>query len=355
VFQLGLAISAFFLASLVFSIPAGMVSERLGPHRAMLAGTALTGLALIGVAITATSWLQLVAWLFVAGAGSTIGQIGINHLLATAVRPGRQGLAYGIKQSAIPLAGLLAGLAVPVIGLTIGWRWAFVLGAGGAVLVFWLVGRPLPYSRPIDRSPREGDAPIPALLVIAVAAGLGAAVGNALASFTVESAVDHGFDASTAGLLLTFGSLCGASMRIISGWVGDRLGRGSLRVVVALQAVGVIGFLMLALAGGSAVMTVLAIVLAFGGAWGYQGLVLLAVSRSNPTSPATAMAIVRLGPSTGAMLGPVAAGALITFGGYQITWLAMALLATLAMILMATGRMLLLRHIRATGGSHGRS
>ena len=347
-FQLGLAISAFFAASILFSVPAGMVSERVGPTRALLAGATITAVAMVGIAVAANSWPELVAWLFVAGTGGTIGQIGTNHLLATRVRADRQGLAYGVKQSSIPLAGILAGLALPIIGLTIGWRWAFVLAAGGAIVVFWLAGRPQPFSRPRDRAFREGDAPIPALLVIAVAAGLGAAAGNALASFTVESAVANGFGASAAGLLLTFGSLCGVTMRIFSGWVGDRLGRGSLKVVLVLQVVGVVGYLALALAGSNMIMTTVATVLAFGGGWGYQGLVLLAISRSNPTSPATAMAIVRLGPSTGAMLGPVAAGALVTQGGYEVTWFAMSLLATLAVILMFTGRMLLLRHIHAT-------
>jgi MFS family permease len=353
-FQLGLAISAFFLPSILFSIPAGFVSERLGPHRAMLAGVTITGIALVGIAFTATSWAGLMVWLFIAGTGNTIGPIAINHLLATAVRRDRQGLAYGVKQSSIPLAGLLAGLAVPLIGLTIGWRWAFVLGAGGALLVFWLAGRPRPFSRPTDRSFREGDAPIPALLMIALAAGLGAAAGNALASFTVESAVSNGFEASAAGLLLTFGGLCGVSMRIFSGWVGDRLGRGSLKIVLVLQVIGATGYLALAIAGGNAVITVLATALAFGGGWGYQGLVLLAVSRSNPTSPATAMAIVRLGPSAGAMLGPVVAGALIIQAGYALTWLAIAGLATLAVFLMFTGRLLLMRHIRRRGpiGDH---
>ena len=346
-FQLGLAISAFFVASILLSVPAGMVSERFGPHRSLLAGATITAVALVAIAVAANSWPELVAWLFVAGVGSTIGQIATNHLLATAVRPDRQGLAYGVKQSSIPLAGLLAGLALPIIGLTIGWRWAFALAAGAVIIVFWLAGRPRPFRRATDRPFREGDAPIPALLVIAMAAGLGAAAGNALASFTVESAVAHGFDASAAGLLLTFGSLCGVSMRIFSGWVGDRLGRGSLKVVIVLQVVGAIGYLALALAGTSAFVTVFATMLAFGGGWGYQGLVLLAISRSNPTSPATAMAVVRLGPSTGAMLGPLVAGALITQAGYEVTWLTTAFLATLAFILMFTGRVLLLRHVRA--------
>jgi MFS family permease len=345
-FQLGAAISAFFAASIVLSVPAGMVSERIGPQRSLLAGMAITVVALLGAAVAAHSWLELVAWLFVAGVGNTIGQVGINHLLATVVRPERQGLSYGVKQSSIPLAGMLAGLALPAIGLTIGWRWAFVLAAAVSIVVVVLAGRPRPFSRPVDRPFREGDAPLPALLVIAVAAGLGAASGNALASFTVESAVARGFDPSSAGLLLTVGSLCGVSMRILSGWIGDRLGRGSLLVVIGLQVVGVAGFLILTLAGSSAVVTVLATVLAFAGGWGYQGLVLLAIARSNPTSPATAMAVVRLGPSTGAMAGPLLVGALVSVGGYDVAWLMTAVFAALAAVLMFTGRVMLLRHVR---------
>ena len=347
VLRLGAAISAFYAASIVFSVPAGMVSERIGPQRSLITGAAITVIALLGAAATANSWLGLVAWLFVAGAGHTVGQIGVNHLLATAVRRDRHGLSYGAKQSSIPLAGMLAGLALPIIGLTVGWRWAFVLAAAASVVVFSLAGRPRPFARRADRSFREGDAPIPALLVLAVGAGLGAAGGNALASFTVESAVARGFDPSAAGLLLTVGSLCGVSMRILSGWIGDRLGHGSLLVVVALQLVGVIGFLGLATAGTSAVATVLATVVAFAGGWGYQGLVLLAISRSNPTSPATAMAIVRLGPSTGAMLGPLLVGALVSEGGYDVAWLTTAVLALLAATLMLSGRVMLRRHLRA--------
>jgi MFS family permease len=345
--RLGAAISTFFAASIVFSVPAGMVSERIGPQRSLLGGATVTVIALLGAAATAHSWLALVAWLFLAGAGNTVGQIGVNHLLATAVRRERQGLSYGVKQSSIPLAGMIAGLALPIIGLTVGWRWAFVLAAAASVIVFSLAGRPRPFVRPAARSFREGDAPIPALLVIAAGAGLGAAGGAALASFTVESAVAHGFDASAAGLLLTVGSLCGVSMRILSGWIGDRLGRGSLLVVVLLQLIGVLGYLALAVAGTSEIATVLATLLAFAGGWGYQGLVLLAVSRSNPTSPATAMAIVRLGPSTGAMIGPLLVGALVSAGGYEVAWLTTAVLALLAAALMFTGRVMLRRHLRS--------
>ncbi len=345
---LGAAIAAFYAASIVFSVPAGLVSERIGPQRSLLAGAMVTAIATLGMAAAAHTWLELVAWLFVAGIGSAVAQIGTNHLLATAVPRERQGLSYGVKQSSIPLAGMLAGLALPAVGLTIGWRWAFVLAAAVSIVVVWLAGRPRPFARPADRPFREGDAPIPALLVIALAAGLGAASGNALASFTVESAVARGFDASGAGLLLMVGSLCGVSMRILSGWIGDRLGRGSLRVVIVLQVFGVAGYLALAAAGSSGIVTILATILAFAGGWGYQGLVLLAIARSNPTSPATAMAVVRLGPSTGAMIGPLLVGALVSASGYEVAWLTTAVFAALAAVLMFTGRVMLLRHLRST-------
>lgn len=350
---LGVAISAFFAASIVASVPAGMASERIGPRRTLLVGTTLTIVALLAVAASASSWLELVAWLFVAGTGNSIAQIGTNHLLATAVRPGRQGLSYGVKQSSIPLSGILAGLAVPAVGLTVGWRWAFVLAAVVALGVFRLAGRPGPLTRRADRPHRAGDAPIPALLVIAAAAGLGAAGGNALASFTVESAVAHGFDAAGAGLLLTVGSLCGVSMRIVSGWLGDRVRGGALLIVIALQLVGAVGYLALALAGAAAPLTVLATMLAFGGGWGYQGVVLLAVARANPASPATAMGILRLGPSAGAMVGPLVAGVLVAHGGYVVTWLATAVLSLLAAGLMFAGRLMLLRHDRSSAAQAG--
>jgi MFS family permease len=337
----------FYAASLVLSVPAGMVSERFGPQRSLLAGVTITVVAMLGVAVAVRSWTELVAWLFLAGVGNTIGQVGTNHLLATAVRPDRQGLSYGVKQASIPIAGVIAGLALPTIGLTIGWRWAFAIGAALSVGVFMLAGRPRPFTRPAGRSFREGDAPLAALLVIAAAAGLGAAAGNALASFTVESAVARGFEPSAAGLLLMVGSLCGATMRVLSGWIGDRLGRSSLLVVICLQVIGVAGYLALALAGTSALMVVLATMLAFAGGWGYQGLVLLAISRSNPTSPAIAMGVVRLGPSAGAMIGPLLAGAIVTERGYDVAWLVITALALLAAVLMFTGRVLLLRHREA--------
>ena len=44
-------------------------------------------------------------------------------------------LAFGLKQSSVPLATFLSGLAIPFVALTLGWRWAFVLAAALAALL----------------------------------------------------------------------------------------------------------------------------------------------------------------------------------------------------------------------------
>ena len=58
-----------------------------------------------------------------------MGQLASNTSLSRQVPAGRQGLSFGVKQAAIPVSTLLAGAAVPVVALTVGWRWAFVLAA----------------------------------------------------------------------------------------------------------------------------------------------------------------------------------------------------------------------------------
>ena len=62
--------------------------------------------------------------------GYDTGNLGRTHriLRAGQVPAGRQGLSFGVKQAAIPVSTLLAGAAVPTVALTLGWRWAFVLG-----------------------------------------------------------------------------------------------------------------------------------------------------------------------------------------------------------------------------------
>jgi predicted MFS family arabinose efflux permease len=135
--------------------------------------------------------------LAVAGAASGAGQPRRTRSSrtpwpATAGRP-----PYGAKQAAIPAGVLLGGLAVPVFGVTVGWRWAYVAGGVLALLVPLLVPPPRaapgdgPTRRRGSSNERAAQAAGPfrrgPLLVLAVGTTLGAAVGNAVGAFFVET------------------------------------------------------------------------------------------------------------------------------------------------------------------------
>ena len=70
---------------------------------------------MLAAALVAHSLVVLLLLLALAGVANSIVQPAINLFMADQVPPDRQGLAFGIKQSGIPGAVLLSGLALPVL------------------------------------------------------------------------------------------------------------------------------------------------------------------------------------------------------------------------------------------------
>src|SRR5690606_2655132 len=106
----------------------GRLIDRAGWRRAALAGLGVTLLCQLGVAASG-SVAALVACLVVAGAGYGVVSPASNLVVVREIPERLRGTALGAKQSATPVVALLAGLAVPLVALTIGWRWAFLLAA----------------------------------------------------------------------------------------------------------------------------------------------------------------------------------------------------------------------------------
>jgi MFS family permease len=338
--ELGIAIAASFVSGALMAVPAGRIAERLGPRRTTWLGLACALVALLGIGLVVSSWAVLVMFLVVAGIGITTVQLGVNVMVARAVPRRRQGIAYGAKQAAVPLASLLAGLAVPVIGLTLGWQAAFVIAAVLVPLAAW--GMP---DAPARSHRSEGTAgrtaPLDALVLLTIGVALASAGGNSVAAFTVPSAVDHGLEPAHAGLVLALGSLVGIAVRVAAGWLGDRLGRGSLLLVVTLLGFGVVGFLGLAIADEPILIAGFT-VLAFGGGWGWGGLIPLVLARASPAAPERAMGIVQVGPMTGAVVGPIVFGTLAEHVAFGVAWAVMALLALAGVVTILVSRRRLL-------------
>jgi MFS family permease len=343
---LGFAVAVFFAASALASVVSGRVVERLGSSLGMRLATAASAASLLAVSVLASSWWWLCACLVLGGLGNAISHPATHLLLAREVPQNRQGLAFGVKQAAIPAATLLAGLAVPLVATTVGWRWAFAGGAALALGVALLVQKSEKRvtTRPVKEA-RAGDAPLAALVLLALGIGLGSAAANPLGAFVVESAVAAGIGVGAAGLLLALGSAAGIGVRVVFGHLADRLKSGRLRLVAGMLGVGTIGFVLLA--SGSAPLLVVGVTVAFAAGWGWPGLFNFAVVKSNPGAPAAATGITQTGASSGAAVGPLAFGLLVEEISFATAWLASGVVAIIAAAAILAGRGMLLRN-RAT-------
>ena len=338
---LGLAVAVFFATSALASVVFGRVVERVGSSLGMRLAVAVSAASLLAVSALAGSWWGLVACLVLGGLGNSISHPATHLFLAREVPQGRQGLAFGVKQAAIPMATLLAGLAVPSVATTVGWRWAFAGAAALALCVALLVPGGGEGGIRRVKDARAGDVPLTPLVLLALGIGLGSAAANPLGAFTVESAVAAGIEVGTAGLLLALGSAAGIAVRVLFGHVADKLESGRLRIVAGMLGIGTVGFVLLA--SGVVPLLVIGVVLAFAAGWGWPGLFNFAIVKTNPRAPAAATGITQTGASSGAAAGPLAFGFIVEGASFGTAWLLYGALALVAAVTILVGRHMLLR------------
>ena len=330
----GWAMSTYFLAATAGSIVLGRLAQVIGPRRQLT--LALLGAAVVDlcIALFANEFGYLIAFLSIAGLCNAAAQTAVNLGLTQAGLP-RLGLALAVKQSGMPAASMLSGLAVPVIALTLGWRWAFVGAATVALIAVVGVQQTISSSVPqptTEKAPSQ--SPLNALVIAGVAAMFLSFGAGALNAWVVESGVDAGLGKGTAGLMLSIGAALGIAIRV--GW-GMRLDRMSWHpfviagVMVFGGAIGAIG-----LAGRSATIHIIATVVAFSGGWIWPVFLNFGVVRVNEGNAASATGVTQTGVYLGVFIAPLTAGAIIERSGYPMMW-------TITAIAMAVGGILMLR------------
>lgn len=319
--SLGFVYASYFAAAAVLSAPVGRISERTGPGLALRVGTLVSITSLGGICAFVNSPWTLTALLVMAGLGTSLTRTASSVLVARAVNPARQGFAFGLKNSSIPLGALVAGLAVPLVALPFGWRWSFGLAAGLSLGVMASIPRQVP--RPPRRAQQaERDLPLRVVGLAAVAFALGASAASSLGAFTVVTAVERGVPEAAAGLLVAFGSVIGLLSRLLTGrWSDSRTG-SQLDLAAALLTLGGAGYLLIAV-GGPAVLW-LAIPVAYGTGWSFFGSFNLAIVRLNPNAPGAAVGITQTGAFVGSIIGPITIGLLADHLSFRAAWSASA-------------------------------
>lgn len=328
----GAAVAALFVGAGLFAVPMGRLTERIGPTRALRAGTVVSAVGALAIAGFVSSWWQLTVVLFLAGSAVGLVDTGAARAFDDAVPPTRHGIAFGAKEASLPAASLAAGLSLPLLAEQLGWRSAFVAGALLAPLVLVLVPRLAP-DRPV-REPRAGGQERRGpLLLFTVGVGLGCGAATAASTLLVPAIEDRGWREADAGLLLALASAASIAVRLGAGGRGDQRPRSTWAMVGILLTIGAAGALLLAStsAGAAGVIGAVAVI---GGGWGWTGIAYQTAVRVGRDRPAAAASLVLTGLSVGGAAGPAAFGAIASAASYDAAWAtaAVALLAGAAAI-----------------------
>ncbi len=143
-----LTISAGFLGMFLGTIVFGMGSDRFGRRTAFLFMLLIYSLFTLLGAFAENAW-QLIVLRALAGLGIgaelTVIDTYVSEMVPSRVRGRYVAITQVVGFTAIPVVALAAKLLVPTHWLLEGWRWVMLMGAGGALLV-WYLRRKLPES-----------------------------------------------------------------------------------------------------------------------------------------------------------------------------------------------------------------
>ena len=346
----GLYQSTAFVGAAFLALMSGSLVLRHGGVRVNQASVVLSA---AGVGLAVAGSVPVVALgAVLAGMGYGLATPGASHVLARVTPPARRGLVFSIKQSAVPLGGLVAGVLFPPIAERFGWMWAIAL-ACAMVISAALVIQPLRARLDDDRNPAHRvriDAPgqsvrvvfaTPRLHPIALVAFSFGAMQLSLFGFFVTYLVEHvGLDLVTAGLLFSVMQGAGFVARVGWGWVSDRwisarpllagLGAGTVASTVAAIAFSD-AWSFGALAAASAALGITGV--------GWNGIYFAEIARVVPVEKVgLATGGVLMFTFIGAVLGPSTFGAIVAAtGSYAAAFIAMDVLVLATVVALVFG------------------
>ncbi len=135
---LGIVLSAYFSARLIFQTPIGILSDRIGKRKLVAAGLLVTALLVVGMAYTTTT-LQLLTLMFIAGMTSAVVNVPALASGADLSSPG----TVGEQMSLFPMVSAIGMVVGPLLGgmfaTYLGFASPFYVCAGLMVVVGVLI------------------------------------------------------------------------------------------------------------------------------------------------------------------------------------------------------------------------
>lgn len=343
----GFQVSLIYFGGAVMSTVAGFQLRRWGPVRVSQASLMFCAVG-AGLAVI-PSLAAVAAGSIVIGFGYGMTNPAASELLLRIMPAGRRNLIFSIKQTGVPIGGVLAGLTAPPISQSFGWQWAPAVAAISCFMLALLI-QPLRTAWDADRDPtaRFKERPFDALSIVwrspplrwlSVSGFFYAAVQLSLATFVVTLLVtDAGFGLIEAGAVLALVQAAGVVGRVAWGWIADRLGHG-LVVLLIIGGASVTGaLLVMAVSETWSTFAILVLFTLFGiNALGWTGVFQVEAARYAPQGKlGTVIGGVTAPTYGGVIVGPaVFSLAFVAIGSYTTTFALVALFAVLGMLSVA--------------------
>ena len=274
-FQVGIALDSVWVGTMATLLPWGLLADRVGERLVLALGLAACGSAMVGAAYAGSFWVLFLLLALAGAAGASV-----NSASGRAVMywfpPSERGFALGVRQTAIPLGGLVAAAALPALAEGVSLRAAFlflaVLCFGGAAAGLAVLrereGEPGEEAHGLERTLRDGR-----LWLLCVGSTFYLVAQIAVTGFVVLFMHDErGLSPGEAAAVLAGVQVLAAGLRIGGGFWSDLLGSR----LIPLRLVGLASFATLAAAAvlleAPLAVLVPAFVLAGGFAMAWNGL-----------------------------------------------------------------------------------
>ena len=341
--EVGLAQTALYLSATWAAMAGGRAADRIGERRVLIVSGLVTGIAALSATFVGSFAIFLLV-AFALGLGTGIQNPAGSAAVMRWFPPRRRGFAMGVRQTGVPVGGVLAATIWPWAAIMWGWRASYALAGVMALLGTALIG--LCYFDP-TRGDGLGLAPVRALrdlmadrrlwLLAVTYNGQIVAQYASNVYFVLFLHEALGLSLIPASGLLALINVVAIGARIGWGLVSDAYFEGARRPVLLIIILLTLASMLLAAALPPGAPRPLAIVLAIllgVAAFSWTGIYgTLTIELAGPASAASAIAWVHVLGAVGSIGGAPLFGYLVDrTGSYRVAWLAAALAVLVGLV-----------------------
>lgn len=334
--QVGVINGAFLLSAGLFSIPAGLLTDRIGRTRPIVLGTIAVGISSLLVPLCGEPNQMALAYILF-GLGLAAFAPSMLSLVADVMPPERLGQAYGWYTTVIYIAMTLGPAAGGFLATGLGLREVFIVSGIGSLLVALLASLVLP--KRVQRHKSDFHAVLAGSfellhnrwLMACLLATVGSCVGfGVFVTFLPLYAASCGHDPAAVGMVFAAQALTNVCCRVPIGTVADKADRrwivaaGLFCLAIALAAMGQVVHLMH--------LVICAIILGVGMALSYTAIGALIAEQVPAMQRGLAMGMYNSCIYLGMMTGSTVMGVTLKKIGYPIGFASSGGVAVLSLV-----------------------